>query len=94
MVTTLGGATRDDRSPEQRASRWEGTAAERRIGMWSARVLFGIGVAYAIVMVAGFSSMGSFSKPLPDPYLAVAETLPMVHAVTTTAAIAGPNSAG
>lgn len=50
--------------------------------MWSARVLFGIGVAYAIVMVAGFCSMGSFSKPLPDPYLAVAETLILLIAPT------------
>jgi hypothetical protein len=39
--------------------------------MWSARVLFAIGVSYAVTMVAGFAAMGDLSKPLEDPYLAV-----------------------
>jgi len=64
----------------RRASEWDGATAERRIGMWSARVLFGIGVAYVVDMVVGFSSMASFSKPLPDPYLAIAEALILIMA--------------
>ena len=83
MVTTLDGATQDDRSPDRRRfPQWEGTATERQIAMWSARALFGIGVAYAVVMVAGFSAMGNFSKPLQDPYLAIAEALILLMAPT------------
>lgn len=83
MVTTLDGATKDDRSPDRRRiPQWEGTATERQIAMWSARVLFGIGVAYAVVMVVGFSAMGNFSKPLQDPYLAIAEALILLMAPT------------
>src|ERR1700745_1509628 len=52
-----------------------GTATDRWIGMWSARVLCAFGVAYAVTMVAGFAAMGDLSKPLEDPYLAVMEVL-------------------
>jgi hypothetical protein len=48
-----------------------GTKTDRRIGMWSARVLAAFGVAYAVTMVAGFAVMGNLSKPLEDPYLAI-----------------------
>jgi len=44
-----------------------GTTTDRWIGMWSARVLCAIGVAYAVIMVAGFAAMGTLSKPLEDP---------------------------
>jgi hypothetical protein len=57
-----------------------GTKADRWIGMWSARALFAIGVAYAVTMVAGFAAMGDLSKPLEDPYLAVMEVLILVMA--------------
>jgi hypothetical protein len=82
-VTTLDGTTRGGQSPDRRrTSEWGGTATEWQIGMWSARVLFGIGVAYAITLAAGFSAMASFSKPLQDPYLAVAEALILLMAPT------------
>jgi hypothetical protein len=36
-----------------------GTKADHWIGMWSARVLCAFGVAYAVIMVAGFAAMGA-----------------------------------
>jgi len=57
-----------------------GTKADRWIGMWSARALCAIGVAYAVTMVAGFAAMGGLSKPLEDPYLAIMEVLILVMA--------------
>lgn len=57
-----------------------GTATDRWIGMWSARVLCAFGVAYAVTMVAGFAAMGNLSKPLEDPYLAIMEVLILVMA--------------
>lgn len=57
-----------------------GTATDRWIGMWSARVLAVIGVSYAVTMVVGFAAMGNLSKPLEDPYLAIMEVLILVMA--------------
>ena len=57
-----------------------GTKADRWIGMWSARALCAIGVAYAVTMVVGFAAMGDLSKPLEDPYLAIMEVLILVMA--------------
>jgi hypothetical protein len=57
-----------------------GTKLDCWIGMWSARVLFAFGVAYAVTMVAGFAAMGDLSKPLEDPYLAIMEVLILVMA--------------
>jgi hypothetical protein len=57
-----------------------GTRTDRWIGMWSARVLCAIGVAYAVTMVVGFAAMGNLSKPLEDPYLAIMEVLILVMA--------------
>jgi hypothetical protein len=54
---------------------WAGTHRDRVIGAWMARTFFGFGVAYAVVVVAGFISLGNLRDPLPDPYLAVAEIL-------------------
>ena len=48
--------------------------------MWSARALAAFGVAYAVTMVAGFAAMGTLSKPLEDPYLAIMEALILVMA--------------
>jgi hypothetical protein len=45
-----------------------------------AEVFFAIGVAYAVVVVAGFVSLGNLSKPLADPYLGIAEGLIIVMA--------------
>ncbi len=56
---------------------------KRRIwmmGAWSARALFVLELAYVGVFVVGFASIGDLSKPLPDPYLAVAEALILVMA--------------
>jgi hypothetical protein len=44
------------------------------------RASFGIGVAYVIVFVVGFASMGDLSQPLKDPYLPIAEILIVVLA--------------
>jgi len=52
-----------------------GTPRERRIGVWSARAIFVIGVAYGADVVAGFVSLGNLRDPLRDPYLAIAEIL-------------------
>ena len=48
--------------------------------MWSARVLFAIGVCYAVIMIIGFAAMGTTSKPLGDPYLAIMEVLILIMA--------------
>jgi hypothetical protein len=62
-----------------------GELAESRriwmIGAWSARAMFVLEVAYVVVFVVGFASIsGDFSKPLPDPYLGIAEALILVVA--------------
>ncbi|HZM56376.1 MAG TPA: hypothetical protein VFC03_15250 [Acidimicrobiales bacterium] len=61
-------------------SPWEGARAERRLGMWLARATAGIGAAYVVTFIIGFASMGDLSKPLEDPYLAIAEFLILVMA--------------
>ena len=48
------------------------------MGAWSARALFVLELAYVVAFVVGFASIGDLSKPLPDPYLAVAEALILV----------------
>lgn len=48
--------------------------------MWSARMLFAIGVSYAVTMIIGFAAMGTTSKPLADPYLAIMEVLILIMA--------------
>jgi hypothetical protein len=52
-----------------------GTARDRALGARMAEIYFGFGVAYAVVMVTGFVSLGNLSKPLADPYLGIAEGL-------------------
>ncbi|HYB14311.1 MAG TPA: hypothetical protein VEF71_02410 [Streptosporangiaceae bacterium] len=44
-----------------------GTTTDRWIGMWSARVLCAIGVAYAVIMVAGFAAMGPSASHWKTP---------------------------
>jgi hypothetical protein len=52
----------------------------RALGAWSARAMVCLDVVYIIVFVVGFADLGSMSKPLPDPYLAVAEIVILVMA--------------
>lgn len=54
----------------------------RLAGMWSARAIVVLELVYIAVFVAGFASLGNTSKPLPDPYLAIAEVLILVMAPT------------
>jgi hypothetical protein len=57
-----------------------GTYRDRWIGAWSARAMFVLVLAYVVVFVVGFVSLGNTSDPLPDPYLAIAEVLILVMA--------------
>lgn len=52
-----------------------GSHDEHRIGVWSARFIVVISIAYVVIVVAGFVSIGNLRDPLPDPYLAIAELL-------------------
>jgi hypothetical protein len=52
-----------------------GTARDRALGARMAELYLAFGVAYAVVMVTGFVSLGNLSKPLADPYLGIAEGL-------------------
>jgi hypothetical protein len=52
----------------------------RMLGFWSARTIVLIEVIYVAVFIAGFASIRNTSKPLPDPYLAIAEILILVMA--------------
>jgi hypothetical protein len=70
----------DGSAGKEAAAGLGGTKADRWIGMWSARVLFAFGVAYAVTMGAGFAAMGNLSRPLEDPYLAIMEVLILVMA--------------
>jgi hypothetical protein len=58
----------------------EGGDRFRTIGAWSAQAMFLLDVVYIIVFIVGFASLGNTSKPLPDPYLAIAEVLILVMA--------------
>jgi hypothetical protein len=52
----------------------------REIGKWSARAMVVIELAYVVVFVVGFASIGNTSDPLPDPYLAIAQVIIIVMA--------------
>ena len=52
----------------------------RMLGFWSARTILLIEVIYVAVFIAGFASIRNTSKPLPDPYLAIAEILILLMA--------------
>jgi hypothetical protein len=52
----------------------------RLIGLWSARAIVVLELAYVLVFVAGFASLGNTSAPLPDPYLGIAEVIILVMA--------------
>ena len=69
-------------NPDEGGSReLVGTLIDRRIGIWSARVYFGIGIAYVVTLGAGFVSLGNLHDPLTDPYLGIAEVLTIVSAM-------------
>jgi hypothetical protein len=52
-----------------------GTLRDRALGARMAELFFVFGIGYAVVVVAGFVSLGNLSKPLVDPYLGIAEGL-------------------
>jgi hypothetical protein len=52
----------------------------RMLGFWSARAIVLIELVYVAVFIAGFASIHNTSKPLPDPYLAIAEILILLMA--------------
>jgi hypothetical protein len=68
------------RTPDIQEMDWRGTDRMCAIGAWSARAMLGLVAAYVVVFVVGFTSIGNLSKPLPDPYLAIAEVLILVMA--------------
>ena len=57
-----------------------GVEGMRMLGFWSARAIFLMEFLYVAVFIAGFASIRNTSKPLPDPYLAIAEILILVMA--------------
>jgi hypothetical protein len=52
----------------------------RRLGRWSALLIFFLEVGYIVVFIVGFADLGNTSEPLPDPYLAIAEVIILVIA--------------
>jgi hypothetical protein len=62
-------------SSRDTSERLVGTAADCRLGARMALIFAAFGVAYAVVVIAGFVSLGDLSKPLRDPYFGVAEGL-------------------
>jgi hypothetical protein len=74
-VKSAGDALTEGQVSETASAELGGTERDRRIGVWSARAIFVIGVAYAGDVVAGFVSLGNLRDPLRDPYLAIAEIL-------------------
>lgn len=52
----------------------------RTVGVWSARAMSVLVAVYIVVFVVGFAHLGNTSKPLPDPYLAIAEVLILIMA--------------
>jgi hypothetical protein len=68
------------RTPDIQEMDWRGTDRMCAIGAWSARAMLGLVGAYVVVFVVGFASIGNLGKPLPDPYLAIAEVLILVMA--------------
>jgi hypothetical protein len=56
------------------------TPRARLLGILGGWTLFGIGVAYAVTMVAAFLSAGNLTDPIKDPHLAIMELLILVQA--------------
>jgi hypothetical protein len=82
MVAVTRTAVLAQREPRRSSSRGAESSATDRvrvIGAWSARAMLVLVAAY-VVFVVGFASIGNLSKPLPDPYLAIAEALILVMA--------------
>lgn len=50
------------------------------LGLWSSRTYFVLGVAYVVVIVAGFVANRNLKDPVKDPHLAIAEVLILVMA--------------
>ena len=56
------------------------TISVRMLGAWSARAMLFLVAVYIVVFVFGFADLGDTSKPLPDPYLAIAEIIILIMA--------------
>jgi hypothetical protein len=81
MKPTAGLAQRESRrSSNDDEAEWIATDRICMIGAWSARAMLVLIAAYVVVFVVGFASVGNLNKPLPDPYLAIAEVLILVMA--------------
>ncbi len=81
MKPTAGLAQRESRrSSNDDEAEWIATDRICMIGAWSARAMLVLVAAYVVVFVVGFASVGNLNKPLPDPYLAIAEVLILVMA--------------
>jgi hypothetical protein len=80
-VRTSGLAQRESRrSSDYDEAEWIATDRICMVGAWSARAMVVLVSAYVVDFVVGFASVGNLSKPLPDPYLAIAEVLILVMA--------------
>jgi hypothetical protein len=78
----LSGVARGSPSPAN------GTPTDRRLGRWSAWTIAVLALFYAAAVVLGFVELGDVVRPLPDPYLAVAELLILVMAPAMVALMA------
>ena len=73
-----------------------GDAVTRRVGGYSAWITVVLALLYLPTLALGFASIGGTGRPLPDPYLAVAEVLiilmapPLVVMSGTLLLIAAP----
>jgi len=80
MKPTAGLAQRESRRSSNDEAEWIATDRICMIGAWSARAILVLVAAYVVVFVVGFAYVGNLNKPLPDPYLAIAEVLILLMA--------------
>src|ERR1700694_1049553 len=69
---------RHDRVSPEPTRDW--TPRARRLGIVAGWMLFGMGIAYVLIMVAGFVAAGNLTDPIKDPNLAIMELLILVEA--------------
>jgi len=72
--------------------------AARRLGMISAAAVFGLNLAYVVVLILGFLSLASPDDPIGDPWFGLLELLilvlmPFMLALMVTIHIAAPAAA-
>jgi hypothetical protein len=80
--------TDDSPRPRRIEEELRGTAVEWQLGVWSARSVLVLSVAYAVTLAIGFIALGNLHDPLPDPYRAIAEVLILVLAPAMVALMA------